>query len=115
VCEGFRLTSPLDGMPNGVATFYWDPVRAEGVTYQVTIMDETRRLLAIYFAQGGTTVDGDVSTAVIGGGFQLVVQVAAMQNGQTICTDEHVILRAAPEGGAPPPDAPTPTPGRVSN
>jgi hypothetical protein len=93
VCDGFRLTSPLDGLPNGVATFNWEPVRNEGVTYQITIMDEARRLLATYFAEGATTVSGDVSTPVIGGEARLLVQVAAIQNGQTLCTDEHLIQR----------------------
>jgi hypothetical protein len=112
ICAGFRLTSPLDGLPNGVATFFFDPVRGEGITYQIVIMDEARRLLGIYFVpQGATSVSGDVSTAVIGGSFQLLVQVAALDaTGQTICTDEHLILRATLDGAPPPNAIATPTP-----
>jgi hypothetical protein len=79
-------------------------------------MDENRRLLGIFFAQNATSLTADVSAVAIGGSFQLVVQVVALDGaGQTVCTDEHVILRAAPDGSAPPEAVPTPTRGRVGN
>jgi hypothetical protein len=94
ICAGFRLTAPLSGLPNGATTFSWDPVVGEGITYQIVIMDESRRLLGLFFAQEPNTLSADVSTPVIGGGSQLVVQVLALQNGQTICTDEHLLTRS---------------------
>lgn len=118
VCGGFRLTSPLDGLPNGMATFYWDPV-AVPAGYQVVIMDEARTVLATFSTDGATSVSGDVSQAAIGGDFQLIVQVKAVSGRRILCTDEHVILRAASNSGAPPlvgipvlPVAPTSTPSR---
>jgi hypothetical protein len=118
LCEGFRLTSPLDGMPNGVATFYWDPVRRDGISYQITVMDEARRPLATFNGVEGTSLNGDVSRAVIGGEFRLLVQIAALQDGRVLCSDEHFILRAAPDPGSPQDTQPgqraTPTPTRRS-
>jgi hypothetical protein len=111
VCGGFRLTSPLDGLPNGVATFYWDPSISAGVTYEIRILNEARSLLAIVPAGTNTNVAIDVSQGTIGGGFTLIVQANVLLNGAIICTDEHAILRAAL--AAPP--MPTPTPRRRGN
>ncbi len=107
ICGGFRLTSPLDGLPNGVATFYWDPAISAGLTYEVRILDEARNPLALVPAGSSTNVAIDVSQGTIGGGFTLIVQANALQNGQIVCTDEHAILRAALI--APPQPSPTPT------
>ena len=110
-CGGFRLTSPLDGLPNGVATFYWDPSISAGVTYEIRILNEARSLLAIVPAGTNTNVVIDVSQGTIGGGFTLIVQANVLLNGAIICTDEHAILRAAL--AAPP--MPTPTLRRRGN
>jgi hypothetical protein len=104
LCSGFRLTSPLDGLPNGVATFYWDPVNAQGISYRIMVMDEGRNVLTSFEAGSGTSISGDVSQGAIGGLFQLVVQVSALSNGRVVCTDERLILREA--GGAPAPPIP---------
>lgn len=115
LCARFRLTSPLDGLPNGEATFYWDPVDAQDITYQITVLDEARRVLAFFTVENATSVEGDVSQRAIGGSFQLVVQISALRDGRVLCTDERVVLRAAPDPGAPsvqeqPNQPPPPTP-----
>jgi protocatechuate 3,4-dioxygenase beta subunit len=117
VCAGFRLTAPLDGLPNGAAIFYWNPAEAPDVTYQITVLDEARNILATFSTANTTSLEGDISQQRIGGSFQLIIQVIALRNGQVICTDERLILRAAPDSGAPPdirqpPVIPTPTPRR---
>jgi hypothetical protein len=114
-CAGFRLTSPLDGLPNGVASFYWDPANAEGVTYQITVMDEGRNVLASFPVGNNTRADGDISQRAIGGSFQVIVQVSAVLNGRVICSDERTILREAPQLGEPPIQQPTPTRPRRGN
>lgn len=111
-CGGFRLTSPLDGLPNGVASFYWDPANGAGVTYQITVMDEGRNVLATFAAGNNTRADGDISQRVIGGSYQVIVQVTALVNGRAICNDERMILREAPQLGEPPIQRVTPTPTR---
>jgi hypothetical protein len=98
-CAAFRLTSPLDGLPNGVATFYWDPVPLPGFTYQITVMDEAYSVLAVFQAGESTSISGDVSQAAIGGSFQVIVRATAFYNGQALCSDERLILRAAPDPG----------------
>lgn len=112
VCTGFRLTSPLDGLPNGVATFYWDPVGVQGALYQIVVMNEGRGVLAVFTAQNATSLSVDVSPGAIGGGFQVIVQINAILNGQVVCSDEHAILRAAPDISAPSIRVPQPTPTR---
>src|SRR5690606_19944311 len=113
VCTNFRLTSPLDGLPNGTATFYWDPASVAAV-YQVVVMNESRGVLAVFTVNDATNVSGDVSHGAIGGGFQLIIQLNALVNGQVTCTDEHVVLRAAPSVPGPgvnqPGTQPTSTP-----
>ncbi|MFN8451000.1 MAG: SdrD B-like domain-containing protein [Anaerolineae bacterium] len=111
-CTGFRLTSPLDGLPNGVATFYWDPVGVQGALYQIVVMNEGRGVLAVFTAQNATSLSVDVSQGAIGGGFQVIVQINAILNGQVACSDEHTILRAAPDISAPSIRVPQPTPTR---
>ena len=95
-CTGLRLTAPLDGLPNGVATFYWDPLNLPGVTYVITVFDEGGNALASFSAGSATNVSGDVSQGAIGGVFQLIVRVTALVDGQSVCSDQHYLLRAAP-------------------
>src|SRR5690606_6951484 len=71
VCAGLRLTAPLDGLPNGGATFYWDPVADPTATYSITIFDEGGNVLTGFNAGTATNVSGNVSQGAIGGAFQL--------------------------------------------
>src|SRR5690606_14588970 len=60
-CTSLRLTAPLDGLPDGVTTFYWDPLSLPGVTYTITVFDEGGAALASFGAGSGTSVSGNVS------------------------------------------------------
>jgi hypothetical protein len=104
MCSLFKLTSPLDGLPNGAATFYWDTLKADNVSYQITIYDESRRILKTIPAGKTNTITFDVSRGAIGGLYQLTVKASVIVNGKEVCTDEHTIFRAA---GAQPVATPT--------
>jgi hypothetical protein len=115
-CAAFRLTSPLDGLPNGVAAFYWDPIQnGQTYSYRFRIFDEASGTPLVTFGGGydTNTTQGNVAQSAIGGGFSLRVRLEALNsNGQVVCSDEHVLLRAATETNNPPPvqNNPTPTP-----
>jgi hypothetical protein len=110
LCQNFRLTSPRDGLPNGVATFYWDAAASPNLTYQVQVL-ENGNLLATFDGGTGTNVSGDVSQGRIGGGFSLTVRVVALQNGNVMCSSEAMQLRAA-LGSPPLPTRCVPVPGQ---
>jgi hypothetical protein len=98
-CSAFRLTSPLDGLPNGVATFYWDPL--PGATgYSVGVYGEGGG--ATFGAgAGSTSTAGDVSQGAIGGGFSFTVQATAFMNGQAVCSHSVTLYRESSGGEAP--------------
>jgi hypothetical protein len=106
-CTSLRPTSPLDGLPNGVATFYWDG--APGATgYRVLVFNEQGAQVAVFEVSGGaTSIQGDVSSAAVGGGFSFRWQVQALLNGAAICTSQAVsMLRATIPDAPPPPPVP---------
>lgn len=94
-CTPFRLTSPLEGLPNGMATFYWDPI-SEATGYQISVYDGGAFLAGWDAPAGATNLPGDVSTAVIGGGYTplTVVATAFLPNNQT-CTSQATMSREA--------------------
>lgn len=98
-CSAFRLTSPLDGLPNGVATFYWDPLPgASG--YSVGVYGEGGG--ATFSAgAGSTSTAGDVSQGAIGGGFSFTVQANAYVDGQAVCSHSVTLYRESSGGEAP--------------
>ncbi|MFN8378168.1 MAG: hypothetical protein U0452_05805 [Anaerolineae bacterium] len=108
-CSVFRLTSPLDGLANGPVTFYWDAL--PGATgYRLTVYDGGNSL-GVFTTDGGqTSMTVDVSSAALGGGFSLGVNLEAMVGFAAACADSHVILRAAPSGDS---NVSTPAPGSV--
>jgi len=108
-CPALHLTSPLDGMPNGAATFYWDGIGAPGAQYEIIVMDQDHTPLVTFPAGTNWNVSGDVSRAAIGGGYQFWVQIHAFANGLS-CADEHLIMRAAFDFSQPPPSTPTHSP-----
>lgn len=87
-CSPFRATSPLDGLPYGSVTFYWDP--APGATgYRVNLynLDETGGLVGSYSAPAGaTSLSADTRIVSIGYGFSFSWEVIALLNGQTVCS-----------------------------
>jgi hypothetical protein len=109
-CSVFRLTAPLDGLPNGMTTFYWDAL--PGATgYRVRVADAfspTTPLTSLSVAGDSTNVTLDLSSSLIGGSSSLVVTVEAL-NGETVaCTDSRTLTRAWP--APPPPDNTQPAP-----
>lgn len=117
-CSVFRLTAPLDGLPNGTTTFYWDPV-PEATGYQISVYDGGTHLASWNAPAGATNLVADVSANAIGGGFSLVVQATAFTGGMP-CFSQAGVGRAAsannntdnsgavqPEQPAQPPAEPT--------
>ncbi|MDX2162334.1 MAG: hypothetical protein SF162_13490 [bacterium] len=107
-CDAFRLTSPLDGLPNGIATFYWDTLPGAPYIFG-TIMDENRSVLWSGSFGQANQASLDVSQGAIGGGYALIVRVEARNaNNTPLCADEHLIVRAAPNNTASQNSAPPP-------
>jgi hypothetical protein len=96
-CSTLRLTSPLDGLPNGLATFYWDA--APGATNYLVNLYTEQGVLARSFATNSTatTVQGDISTANIGSGSQYSWEVQAFLNNTIVCTTPRITLFRASE------------------
>ncbi|MCB9452263.1 MAG: LysM peptidoglycan-binding domain-containing protein [Anaerolineaceae bacterium] len=89
LCGGFRATSPLDGLSYGTETFYWDS--APGAqAYQVNIYnyDEAggARVGTFFADAGATNLTADLSIESIGYGFEFGWEVAALVDGQVVCS-----------------------------
>lgn len=94
-CTRFKPTSPLDGLPYGATTFYWDP--AQGVTsYQVNVFNESGAQIGSFTTDSSnTSLVGDTSN--LGAGFTFSWQVVALVNGQVACSSPAIIMfRVAP-------------------
>jgi hypothetical protein len=90
-CEGFRATSPLDGLAFGLNTFYWDA--APGATSYRLVINGAGSL-----ETGSTNAQFDLY--FVGVNMQMSWYVEALVNGQVACTTDVVtVLREA----APPP------------
>lgn len=93
-CAVFRLTAPLDGLANGVNTFYWDALPdAQG--YALTVSDGSTTLASLSTGAGTTNATVDVSSTTAGDGGVLTVIVQALVGGNAVCTDTRTIPRAA--------------------
>jgi LysM repeat protein len=105
-CSGFVATSPLDGLPYGRGTFYWDPARgASG--YRLNIYNEDDRpgtLVASILADGNSTsITTDLSINAIGYGFRFSWEVQALTAlGTPACVTRRVVIPRQP----PPTDVP---------
>ncbi len=109
-CTNFRPTSPLEGLPYGIATFYWDP--APGATsYQVNVYNERGERVASFSTDASnTSLSGDVASA--GAGFSFSWEVIALVDGQVACGSGPVTLFREAPPPAPPPQ-PTLTPKQI--
>ena len=95
-CSTFRLTAPLDGLPNGTATFYWDPLPG-ATAYSVGVYGEAGG--ATFGAgAGSTSTAGDVSQGAIGGGFSFTVQANAIIGDDVVCSHSVTLFREARGG-----------------
>jgi hypothetical protein len=98
-CDFLRLTAPLDGLPNGGTTFYWDPI-PNATGYNISLFDGGSYLAGYNAPAGSTNLGADVSQGAIGGGYSItIVLTATGPNGQT-CTTGATVFRAAPDGGS---------------
>jgi hypothetical protein len=103
-CSRFRVTSPTDGLPFGVATFYWDAALGAD-NYRLNIYDANGALVGSYQTNStNTALSVDTSGPAIGDGLAFSWEVQALYNNQVACTTARISgLRAAgalPAGGA---------------
>ena len=97
-CTGFKTTSPLDGLPDGQVTFYWNqPVSGKDITnYQVIILDDKgSRLVAFETAGGFYNVSGNVSFNAIGGRSRFSWFAIALAHGVEACRSQVTTMNRA--------------------
>ncbi len=98
LCDRLRLTAPLDGLPNGGTTFYWDPL-PNATGYNISLFDGGSYLAGYNAGPGSTNLSADVSQGAIGGAYSITIVLSASgANGET-CTTSATVFRAAPDGG----------------
>lgn len=98
-CNFLALTSPLDGLPNGMATFYWNPL-PNATGYRINVYDSGGALLASFNAEGANTnLLADISSGAIGGQFELRIELVAIGANGASCSRSVNLLRAASGGG----------------
>lgn len=94
-CTGFKTTSPLDGLPDGQVTFYWNqPASGKDIThYQVIVQDDKGRRIAAFETAGGFyNVTGNVSFNAIGGRSRFSWFAIALAHGVEACRSQVTIL-----------------------
>lgn len=94
-CEGFRPTSPLDGLAFGSTDFYWDG--AQNVTqYRVNIYRDGELARSETIDAFTTSTAIDTSSGGIGDGASYGWNVEALADGEVVCTTGTVtLLRSA--------------------
>lgn len=94
-CSVFQPQSPLDGLANGVTTFYWTLVPGAD-DYWVSIFNEGGQNVALASTGAvGTSVSVDTSTGAIGEGTTFGWEVTAFQQGRPLCTTRRVVIPRA--------------------
>ncbi|MEO8609797.1 MAG: SH3 domain-containing protein [Chloroflexota bacterium] len=89
-CTTFAPTSPLDGLPFGTTTFYWNPAPG-ATTYQVNLYNDSGALVGSFQTDAAnTSLEGD--TSGLGGGFSFSWQVVALVNGQVACSSAPITM-----------------------
>ena len=106
------LTSPLEGLPNGVATFHWNPVPS-ATNYEIKLYNDQGALLTT-LGSPTTPLSADVSQNAIGGQYQLTMEFIAYADGVVLCSEQYSAYREAPTAvpatDPPPTLAPTTAP-----
>jgi hypothetical protein len=99
-CSRFKPTSPLDGLPFGSTTFYWDPAPG-ATTYQVNLYNDSGALVGSFQTDAAnTSLVGDTSR--LGGGFSFAWQIVALVDGQVACTSLPITMfRETPKPAEP--------------
>jgi hypothetical protein len=95
-CSPFKLTSPLGGLPNGLATFYWNPL-PNAQRYEIIVINADNNQSLATFTAGGsaTNLVADVSTGAIGGQFNMRVVARVYVNNVVVCSQEYTMQREA--------------------
>lgn len=83
-CEGFRLTSPLDGAPTEPTSYYWDGVMG-ATQYQVNLYDGVTGLLMGTGRTTGAETSIVLSAGEFGIGGMLRWEVVAYGDGELLC------------------------------
>ncbi|MBZ0296994.1 MAG: FHA domain-containing protein, partial [Anaerolineae bacterium] len=99
-CNGFRATSPFEGLPNGPASFFWSPPTNGGVVnYQLTVTNlDSGQSTSRSLPGGSTSASVDVGLGALGQGFNFNWTIrASLFNGQS-CTDSVSLQRAFCDG-----------------
>jgi len=97
-CTGFQTTSPLDGLPDGQVTFYWNqPVSGKDISnYQVIVLDDRgSRLVSFETAGGFYNVSGNVSFNAIGGRSRFSWFAIALAHGVEACRSQVTTVNRA--------------------
>lgn len=112
-CADLRLTSPLDGLPNGMVTFYWDTLPG-AVNYRINLYAEDVEgqpwLAGFEAGADQTNLSANVGTGAIGGQYAFRVEFIAEDEQGQQCSQVFSLFRAAapPHIDQSPPTA-TPT------
>jgi hypothetical protein len=109
-CAGFAATSPLDGLPYGNGTFYWDLPADVPDYFQVNVSGENGTTSFTTSSGTETNLTADLSANSVGHGFSFSWNVQAFVNNEAVCTASGgSMFREAPEppddddnGGDPP-------------
>jgi hypothetical protein len=110
-CSGLQPTSPLDGLPFGATTFYWNGIANPAISnYRVNVYRDGAVVSSFQTGAGSTNVSGDLSGIPLGGAYSWEVQ--ALVNGVAVCTANANLSmqRAFPPVNNPPSPAATPEP-----
>ncbi len=103
------LTSPLEGLPNGVATFHWNPVPS-ATNYEIKLYNDQGALLTT-LGSPTTPLSADVSQNAIGGQYLITMEFIAYADGVVLCSEQYSAYREAPTAvpatNPPPTLAPT--------
>lgn len=108
-CEGFRPTSPLQGLAYGNSRFFWDAAPGADA-YRVTVFNnENGRSTSADVTAPTTNATINTDGTTLGAGFSFGWYVEALRGGSVICTTERVSIprQAPPQVGPPPQDGPT--------
>lgn len=99
-CSGFGATSPVDGLPNGPASFFWTEPAGGGVlNYQLSVTNlETGQSVSTSLPGGSTTAMLDVGLGTLGQGFSFSWTIRARLLNSQSCTDSVALQRAFCDG-----------------
>lgn len=114
-CQGFAITSPLDGVPQGDVTFTWTPPAEGATSYRLNIFGESGDFRRAYTTQGAelnVTANTSGNASGVGPGQFLSFTVDSLDaSGNVACTTAPVRLRrVAPGEDAFATATPTPDP-----